>query len=41
VEFVPGDTVRLDFRLVPLPWRNDECLTVEGLRPIKMNGSAT
>ena len=32
VEFVAGDTVRLDFRLVPLPWRNDECMTVEGCR---------
>jgi Carboxypeptidase regulatory-like domain len=32
VEFVAGDTVRLDFRLVPLPWRSDECLTVEGCR---------
>jgi carboxypeptidase family protein len=32
VEFLGGDTVHLDFRLVPLPWRNDECLTVEGCR---------
>jgi|SRR5688572_7199349 len=32
VEFVAGDTVRLDFRLVPLPRRHDECLTVEGCR---------
>jgi Carboxypeptidase regulatory-like domain len=32
VEFVAGDTLRLDFRLVPIPWRHDECLTVEGCR---------
>ena len=32
VEFAAGDTVRLDFRLVPLPWRHDECMTVEGCR---------
>jgi hypothetical protein len=35
VEFVAGDTVRLDFRLVPLPWRSDECMTVEGCRRSK------
>ena len=32
VAFVAGDTVRLDFRLVPLPRRNDDCITVEGCR---------
>lgn len=35
VDFAAGDTVRLDFRLVPKPWRNTECMTVEGCRKSK------
>ena len=32
VDFEAGDTVRLDFRLVPRPYRSTECMTVEGCR---------
>ena len=35
VDFQAGDTVRLDFRLVPMPWRSTECMTVEGCRQAK------
>jgi hypothetical protein len=32
VDFQAGDTVRLNFLLVPKPSRNTECMTVEGCR---------